>query len=221
MSQHTAAPLPSAAPKNWLAGAARAGAACLAAVAFCASGATLGDPPLPSSTVSPVAISTGEQAAGSELGQQLGIPFGAPASVGQALRSRLMSYPGLPKAKIAMLAPAKIDKNTPSSTSHFNMQTGECEIALVVDPKGYLGVASTMRSMMGLSPSAGLAQRLGDFEALHELGHCASHLGKIGFSHPALSPEENKALTVAMAGSSMEGIWAESFADANAKLPTF
>lgn len=63
-----------------------------------------------------------------------------------------------------------------------------------------------------------LRSEIMEFEALHELGHCALSFQKNAFAHPALSPRQNSAIAFALGSSTISSMRAELFSDAYAAL---
>lgn len=219
---HTDLPLPVStlrAKARWLAGAARSGAACLAAIAFCAATAAAGPNPGPPGPT----VEVGKAALAMSVAQNMALLGGASFAAGETLRATLANYPGLPPARIALVRARTDPKGglSAGSTSVQDHRTGRCEIALVVDPDGAGSIVSAVKSTMGFTPGPALAMRLGALEALHELGHCSAHARGSPFDHPALSPAENKALGDAIKDTPLGAIWGESYADSYALLQSF
>lgn len=145
----------------------------------------------------------------------------APSAIGEAMLARLAPYTHLPKSYISVVVDSEANRDIRNVLSSFATQelVGEsCSVVIVVDDHGLATIARDMRGMLGLTPSAILAERLGNFELLHELGHCESAHGKASFQHPELSTEQNNAVSEALKNSAEGDLWQESFADAYSAL---
>lgn len=145
----------------------------------------------------------------------------APSAIGEAMLARLAPYKHLPKSYISVVVDSEANRDIRNVLSSFATQelVGEsCSVVMVVDDHGLATIARDMRGMLGLTPSARLAERLGNFELLHELGHCESAHGKASFQHPELSAEQNNAVSEALKNSAEGDLWQESFADAYSAL---
>ena len=175
----------------------------------------------PAQPMSPITVQSANEAV--QTGIEMGIRFksGGTHKAGEAIKKMLAPYPGLPKATIAILeAVDGREKRTSNSegSAAVSSADGDCVIALVVDPGGKSTVASSFQRTMGVDTSENLSARLLAYETLHELGHCANNSQKIGFSHPAMSSQENINLHDALNGTRLGDIWQESYADAYAAL---
>lgn len=210
--------MPRSPAQRWVAGVAKAGAACLAAMAFCSSAGAA-----PSN--GPVVI-VGNAAMQIAKTAEVNAVRGATYAAGKTLRSKLSMYARLPDARIALVVSDLAgDSDDPAlhvgSQAQYDSSKGICMITLVVDPRGLSSVNAAFGPVLGLAPERKLAERIGTFELLHELGHCSARAQGMPFNHPALNAAENKSMGAALLGTPLGNIWDESYADAYALLRSF
>lgn len=199
---------------GWLAGSVVAAKLALASLALASSAMSIAAPTLDG------VVSVAGPAQSLEVAKLLEKTEAKPASpeVAATIKAMLAKHKGLPTILVApLISPLDKDGGLRYSSAASPMLDGtpDCPVVLMSSEDGASSLSKSMEKVMGAKPSKELGARLFEFEALHEIGHCAQAQAKQGFSHPKLSAAENEAIAAGLAGNVELGeMWQENFADA-------